>query len=99
MRQGQHPLARRVALGTLAERVDHAGHLIADHAWRLGGIGIQPLGGHHLGKVQAGRADTDADLARAGLGIGRFPHLQGPGTAGPGDPDRSHSHLLRNDQA
>ena len=33
------------------------------------------LGGHHLGKVQAGRADADADLARARLGIGRFAYL------------------------
>ena len=75
MGQGQHPLACRVALGTITERVDHPGHLVADDAWRPGGIGIQPLGGHYLREVQAGRADTNADLARAGLRIGRFPHL------------------------
>ncbi len=40
MRHGQHPLAGRVALDTLAKRVDHPGHLVADHAWRLRGIRI-----------------------------------------------------------
>ena len=99
MRHGQHPPARREALDALAERVDHAGHLIADHARRLGSIGIQPLCGHHLREVQAGRADTDAHLARAGLGIGRLPHFQGPGAAGPSDPDRSHCHSSAGDQA
>ena len=98
MRQGQHSLACRVALGTRTERVDHPGHLIADDARRLGGIGIQPLRGHHLRKVQASRADTNADLARAGLRIGRFPHLQGLGPGMPGDPDRSHRHILRRRQ-
>jgi hypothetical protein len=90
--QGQHPLACRVALGAGAEPVDHPGHLVADDARRLGGIGIQALGGHYLREVQAGRADTNADLARAGLRIGRFPHLQGLGPAMPSDPDRSHRH-------
>ena len=94
-RHGQHPLARREALDALAERVDHSGHLIADHARRLGSIGIQPLRGHHLREVQAGRADTDADLARARLGIGRIPYLQRLGSSRPRDPDCSHSHILR----
>jgi hypothetical protein len=96
--QGQHPLACRVALGTITEPVDHPGHLVADDARRLGGIGIQPLGGHNLREVQAGPADTNPDLARAGLRIGRFPHLQGLGPARPSDPDRSHRHILRGRQ-
>ncbi len=40
-------------------------------------------------------AASNADLARARLGIGRFPHLQGLGAGMPGDPDRSHRHVLR----
>jgi len=35
------------------------------------------LRGHHVGKVQAGRTDTDTDLARARLGIGRLPYFEG----------------------
>ncbi len=77
-----------MALGTVTNRVDHPGHLIADDAWWLGGIGIRPLRRHHLREVQASRADTNADLARAGLRIGRFPHLQGLGPGRPSDPDR-----------
>jgi len=49
----------------------------------------------HLRKVQGGRADTNADLSRAGLRVGRFPHLQRLGPGRPGDPHRSHRHILR----
>jgi hypothetical protein len=75
MRHRQHPLTSREALGTVSERVNQPGHLIADDARRLGGIRVQPLSSHHLRKVQASRTDTNADLAQAWLRISPFPHL------------------------
>src|SRR5512132_2169337 len=47
-------------------------------------------GAPNFGEVQPGGTDTDTDLTRAGLGIGRLPHLQHLRPAVPGYPDRSH---------
>lgn len=71
-----HAPTCRVPSGARAERVNHARHLIADHARRLRRIRVQPLRGHHVGEAQPGGAHTDPHLARGRLGIGRFPHLQ-----------------------
>src|SRR4029077_4498440 len=88
MRHREHTLAYRVAAGAIGQCVGHPRRFITSHARQLGRVGIQPLCRQHVRKTQPGHADTDAHLARPGLGIGRLPHLPRPRPAPPGDPDR-----------
>ena len=49
----------------LAELQHGPGDFVADHARRLGGVGVQPHARHHVGEVDSRRGDVD-------------PHLPGP---------------------
>ena len=89
-RHGQHALACRGG-PSLHARVDHAGHLIADHARRLRERrDTAPARPSRPRSTARPRGHGSRTWPGAGLGIGRLPQLQGAGPARPGDPDRSH---------
>jgi hypothetical protein len=96
--QHRHPLADARSGHSRSEGVHDAGRFVADHARRLGRVGVEALAGHHLREIQADGVDTNTDLARAGLGIGRLPDLQYLRPTMPGDPDRSHAALRSPEQ-
>ena len=47
-----------------------SGHLVADHARRLRGVGIEPHAAEQVGEVHSGSSHADTDLAETGLGVG-----------------------------
>src|SRR5215210_3088147 len=74
----------------LAYRLDLAGHLIAHDGGKLRRIGIEPDAGKDVGEVDAGRANGDPDLARAGLRSGALLEPKDFGAALPGCDERLH---------
>jgi hypothetical protein len=77
-----------------AKPVNRAGHFVADDAWDLGRVGVEPDAGHQIGEVDAGRSHADANLALAGLGVRRASHLEDFGRASAGDPYLSHVGII-----
>ncbi|HWK18702.1 MAG TPA: hypothetical protein VNR66_14715 [Solirubrobacteraceae bacterium] len=81
---------REPAVDPVAELGDRPRHLIADHAGRLGRIGIEPEARHQVREVDPRGADVDEHLAATGARIGALLDVEHLGSAVPGDDDRPH---------
>ncbi|MDR3418280.1 MAG: hypothetical protein P4L83_19065 [Nevskia sp.] len=89
-RQCEYLLALPVGRRTGAGRIDHAGHLVADHAGQPGCIRVEPLAGQDVGEIDAAGAHPDPHFAFPRQRIRRFAQLQPVGTADTGDEDLFH---------
>ena len=55
----------------VADGLDDAGELVADHRRRLRRVWVEPRARHHVGEVDPGRLDAHQHVAGAGAGSGR----------------------------
>ena len=87
---GHHPLPNDKPADIRADRVDLAGHLIAQDAWCLWCGGVETHPRHGVGEVEARGPHCDPDLTRRHWRVEPFLDLENLRTAGPGQHDRLH---------
>ena len=59
---GEHPVADRVRVDALADALDLAGDLVADHAGRRRSVRVDPRARHQVGEVDPRGPHGDSDL-------------------------------------